>query len=170
MPNSKNTETDGSVKAKRPETDGSEQENPWPVPKFHFKVTFGEVGVIDFQEVAGLDTEYDVMEYQAGTWTPWSTVKQPGLRKQTDVTLKKGMFKDDTTLFDYFASVTMNIIKRQLVTIELLDEEAKTLFAWTLKNAWPMKVTSTDMNAQSSEVAIEEIVLAHEGLTMVKGG
>jgi len=149
--------------------DGSEQANPWPVPKFHFKVTFGDVGVIDFQEVSGLDTEYDVMEYRAGAWTPWSTVKQPGLRKQSDVTLKKGMFKNDTALFDYFASVKMNIVKRQQVTIELLDEEAKTLFVWTLKNAWPMKVTSTDMNAGSSEVAIEEIVLAHEGLTMATG-
>ncbi len=148
---------------------GSKQSNPWPVPKFHFKVTFGDVGTIDFQEVSGLDTEYDVMEYRAGTWTPWSTVKQPGMRKQSDVTLKKGVFKDDTVLFDYFASVKMNIVKRQQVTIELLDEEAKTLFVWTLKNAWPMKVTSTDMNAQSSEVAIEEIVLAHEELTMKKG-
>ncbi|GEM_PF-4432907 len=54
--------------------------------------------------------------------------------------------------------------------IELLDEGAKPLFVWTLKNAWPMKVTTTDMNAQSSELAIEEIVLAHEELTMAKGG
>lgn len=155
---------------KNNKADGSAQANPWPVPKFHFKVTFGDVGSINFQEVSGLDTEYDVMEYRAGTWTPWSTVEEPGLRKQSDVTLKKGMFKDDTTLFDYFASVKMNIVKRQQVTIELLDEEAKTLFVWTLKNAWPMKVTSTDMNAQSSELAIEEIVLAHEELTMAKGG
>lgn len=54
--------------------------------------------------------------------------------------------------------------------IELLDEGAKPLFVWTLKNACPMKVTSTDMNAQSSEVVIEEIVLAHEELSMKKGG
>lgn len=150
--------------------DGASQGNSWPEPKFHFKVTFGYVGVITFEEVSGLDTEYDVMEYRADTRTPWSTVKQSGLHKQSDITLKKGMFKDDTALFDYFASVKMNIVKRQQVTIELLDEEAKTLFVWTLKNAWPMKVTSTDMNAQSSEVAIEEIVLAHEELTMKKGG
>ncbi|MFT5746106.1 MAG: hypothetical protein ACI920_001478 [Saprospiraceae bacterium] len=33
---------------------GSEQSNSWTVPKFHFKVTFGAIGVIDFQEVSGL--------------------------------------------------------------------------------------------------------------------
>ncbi len=163
------------VKAAKPaapkdmKANGSEQANPWPVPKFHFKVTFGGVGVIDFQEVSGLDTEHDVMEYRAGTWLPWSTVKQPGLRKASDVTFKKGMFKADSTLFDYFMSVTMNVIERQQVTIELLDETGATLFIWTLLNAWPMKVTSTDMNAQSSEIAIEEIVLAHEGLSMALG-
>jgi len=145
---------------------GNNQENPWPVPKFHFKVTFGDVGTIDFQEVSGLDSEYDVMEYRAGSWQPWSTVKQPGLRKASDVTLKKGMFKDDESLFKYFSAVTMNVIKREIVTIQLLDESAAPLFTWTLKNAWPMKVDSTDLNAQSSEVAIEEIVLAHEGMSM----
>ena len=66
-------------------------------------------------------------------------------------------------------SVTMNVIERQQVTIELLDETGATLFIWTLRNAWPLKVTSTDMNAQNSEVAIEEIVLAHEGLSMKQG-
>ncbi len=154
---------------KNTDVKGDEQSNPWPVPKFHFKVTFGDVGVIDFQEVSGLDTEYDVMEYRAGTWQPWSTVKQPGLRKQSDVTLKKGMFKDDEGLFKYFSAVTMNIIKRELVTIQLLDEAGAPLFIWELKNAWPMKVSSTDLNAQSDEVAIEEIILAHEGLSMKLG-
>jgi len=156
--------------AKNTKADGSEQSNPWPVPKFHFKVSFGGIGTINFQEVSGLDTEYDVMEYRAGNWQPFSTVKQPGLRKSSDVTFKKGMFNADSALFDYFMSVSMNVIERQQVKIELLDETGdKTLFLWELKNAWPMKVSSTDLNAQSSEVAIEEIVLAHEGLSMGLG-
>ena len=78
------------------------------------------------------------------------------------------MFKDDTALLDYFMEVKMNIIKRETVTIQLLDEEHNPMFTWTLKNAFPMKVTSTDMNAQKSEVAIEEMVLSHEGLTFGK--
>lgn len=148
---------------------GAEQANPWPEPKFHFKVTFGDVGVIDFQEVSGLDTEYDMMESQTGTSQSSLTVEQSNLGKQSDVTLKKGMFKDDETLFKYFSAVTMNVIKRELVTIQLLDEAGAPLFTWELKNAWPMKVSSTDLNAQSREVAIEEITLAHEGLSMKIG-
>lgn len=147
---------------------GEKQESPWPVPKFHFKVTIGDKGEVAFQEASGLDTEYDMIEYRAGNSIEFSTVKMPGLRKATDITLKKGMFKDDTALFDYFMEVKMNTIKRETVTIQLLDEEHNPMFTWTLKNAWPLKMTGTDMNAQSSEVAFETLVLSHEGLTFEK--
>lgn len=40
----------------------------------------------------------------------------------------------------------------------------------TLQNAFPMSFTSTDMDAQNGEVTIEEMVLAHEGLTFEKTG
>lgn len=141
---------------------------PWPVPKFHFRVTFGDKGEMSFQEVSGLDTEYDVIEYRAGNSLDFSTVKMPGLRKGSDVTLKKGTFRDDTALYDYFNEIKMNTITRQTVTIQLLDEEHHPMFTWTLKNAFPMKVSGTDLNAQNSDVAVEEIVLAHEGLSFEK--
>lgn len=147
---------------------GEKQEAPWPVPKFHFKATFGDIGEVSFQEISGLDTEYDIIEYRAGNSIDFSTVKMPGLRKGSDVTLKKGMFIADTVLYDYFNTVKMNTIKRETVTIQLLDEEHNPMFTWTLKNAFPMKVSGTDMNAQNSEVAVEEIVLAHEGLSFEK--
>ncbi|MEM9836874.1 MAG: phage tail protein [Bacteroidota bacterium] len=144
---------------------GDKQEAPWPVPKFHFKATFGDKGEIAFQEISGLDAEYDVIEYRAGNSVDFSTVKMPGLRKGSDVTLKKGMFIKDTALYDYFNEPKMNVILRQTVTIQLLDETHEPMFTWTLKNAFPMKITGTDLNAQNSEVAVEEIVLAHEGLS-----
>ena len=147
---------------------GDKQESPWPVPKFHFMVTIGDKGEVAFQEASGLDTEYDMIEYRAGNSIDFSTVKMPGLKKASDITLKKGMFKDDTALFDYFMEVKMNTIKRETVTIQLLDEEHKPMFTWTLKNAWPLKMTGTDLNAQSSEVAFEKLVLSHEGLTFEK--
>jgi phage tail-like protein len=45
-----------------------------------------------------------------------------------------------------------------------LDEAGKPVFVWELSNAWPLKMTGTDLNAESSEVAFETLVLAHEGL------
>lgn len=147
---------------------GENQDAPWPVPRFHFKVTFGNIGEVLFQEVSGLDTEYDIIEYRAGNSVDFSTVRMPGLKKHSDVTLKKGLFKDDKALFDYFSRVKMNTVARETVIIQLLDEEHKPLFTWTLKNAFPKKVTGASLNAKTSEAAMEELVLSHEGLTMEK--
>jgi hypothetical protein len=30
---------------------GEKQENPWPVPKFHFKVTIGDIGEVAFETI-----------------------------------------------------------------------------------------------------------------------
>ena len=37
---------------------------------------------------------------------------------------------------------------------------------WTLDKAFPKQVQGTDLNAQSSDVAVETIVFAHEGLVI----
>ena len=139
---------------------------PWPIPKFHFLVFLGDHGTIAFQEVSGLDTEYDLLEYRGVNNPQFQVNKMPGLKKHSDITLKKGMFKSDASLFDYLARVKMNTVVKETVVIQLLDEEDKPLFTWTLQNAFPKKVSGTSMNAKTSEVAIEELVLAHEGLSM----
>ena len=141
----------------------------WPIPTFHFIVDFDGTPVA-FQEVSGLDTEYDVIEYRSGNSPEFSVVKMPDLKKASDITLKKGMFKDNSSLFEYFASVKMNTVVRKTITVSLMDEKGDALFVWTLKNAFPKKVTGASMNAKTSEMAFEEVVLAHEGLTMTKGG
>lgn len=146
--------------------DGKKQEAPWPIPAFHIKVTIGSIGEIAFQEVFGLNTEHDKIEYRAENSAGFSTGKMPGLNKHAEITLKKGMYKDDGVLFAYFASVKMNTVARETVTIQLLDEAHKPLFAWTLKNAVPKKITGVSLNATDNEVAIEEMVLMHDGLTM----
>jgi len=148
---------------------GKTQGAPWPVPKFHFNVKIGSV-VISFQEVSGLDAEVDVIEYRSGDSKIFTVSKMPGLKKFGNVTLKKGMFKGDIALFTWFQNISQNKIERQAVVINLLDHDGSTvLFTWTLSNAFPQKYTGTNLNAQGSEVAIEELVMAHEGLVMTAG-
>ena len=60
----------------------------------------------------------------------------------------------------------MNTIKRKPVTISLLDEAGSPTMVWTLANAWPTKITGTDLKSQGNEVAVETIVISHEGLTI----
>lgn len=146
--------------------DGSAQSTTdWPLPKFHFKVTWNST-VMSFQEVSGLDIEAQPIEYRKGDSPQFSVIKMPGLKKTGNVTMKKGVFKSDNKFWDWFNEIKMNVIKRIPVTISLLDEKGGVTMVWTLANAWPTKITGTDLKADGNEVAVETIEIAHEGLTI----
>ena len=59
----------------------------------------------------------------------------PGIKKYGNLTLKKGIFKDDKALWDMYNLVVMNTFERKKVTINLLDEENKEAMNWELTNA-----------------------------------
>ncbi|ANE74764.1 phage tail protein [Dickeya solani] len=149
--------------------DGSAQSNTvWPMPKFHFEVKWdGGAGagmVASFQEITGLDIEAQIIEYRAGNSPVFSTIKMPGIIKSGNVTLKKGIFVKDNNFYDWFSKIKMNTIARTAVTINLLDESGSPAMTWKLKNAWPTKVSGTDLKSDGNEVAVETVELAHEGL------
>lgn len=143
---------------------GEVQDNIWPLPKFHFRVEIEGGLTASFQEVSGLDSEVDVVEYRHGDSPEFSTIKMPGLRKSSDVTLKKGMFTGDVEFFEWFNENNMNTILRRTVQVMLLNESGDAEIIWTLANAFPKQVQGTDLSSQSSDVAVETLVLTHEGL------
>jgi phage tail-like protein len=146
--------------------DGSAQSNSvWPLPKFRFEVRW-DGAVLQFQEVSGLDVEAQPIEYRHGDSPQFSVVKMPGIKKHSDVTMKKGVFKSDNKFWDWFNEVKMNTVKRKPVTISLLDEAGVPTMVWTLANAWPTKITGTDLKSTGNEVAVEALEIAHEGLTI----
>jgi phage tail-like protein len=150
--------------------DGSAQGSIWPLPKFYFTVKLGsQDNTVSFQEVSGLETETQIIEYRHGDSKQFSTVKMPGIAKTGKVTLKKGVFVKDNNFFYWFAAIKMNTIKRETVTIQLLDENGAPVMTWTLSNAWPVKISSTDLKSDTNEVAVETLELAHEGITVVNG-
>lgn len=149
--------------------DGSTQSaNAWPMPKFHFQVKW-DSEVMSFQEVSGLDVESQPIEYRAGDSKTFSVVKMPGIKKFGNITMKKGVFKSDNKFWDWFKEIKMNTIKRKPVTISLLDEEGNPTMVWTLTNAWPSKITGTDLKSDGNEVAVESIEVVHEGLEIANG-
>ncbi len=146
------------------------QTNAWPLPKFYFTIETASLSGAAFQEVSGLDVEAQVIEYRHGNSPEFSTIKMPGIKKYGNVTLKKGIFKGDNKFWTWFNTVKMNTAQREDVTIKLLDEQAKPTMVWSLKNAWPTKITGTDMKSDGNEVAVETLEIAHEGLTIENKG
>ena len=140
----------------------------YPLPKFHFEVQWGGTR-IGFTEVTGLEVTTEKIEYRDGASKEYHKVKMPGMQTFGDLTLKRGIFAADNELYAWWNSVALNTIKRRDITISLLNESHEPVVVWKVKNAWPSKVTSTDLNASGNESAIETLVLAHEGLTMENG-
>ncbi len=146
--------------------DGARQDAIWPLPKFYFSVEIDGIATISFQEVSGLNSETQVIEYRHGNSPSFYPIKMPGLGKVGNVTLRKGIFAGDNTLWHWYSEIAMNTIRRRNVAIKLLDETAKPTMVWLLHNAWPTKLTSTDLKSDGNEVAIETLELAYETLTI----
>ncbi|MBR5411953.1 MAG: phage tail protein [Fibrobacter sp.] len=144
--------------------DGSTQSaNIWPMPKFHFQVKWGDQEM-SFQEVTGLDAQSEEIKYRVGNSPVYSVIKMPGLIKYSNVTMKKGIFKGDNKFFDWFKQIKQNTIARINITISLLDETNAPAMTWTLKNAWPTKISGYELKAEGNEVAVESIEIVHEGM------
>ncbi|BEV03827.1 MULTISPECIES: phage tail protein [Chryseobacterium] len=139
--------------------------NTYPLVKFSFEVDWGGTN-IGFQEVSGLSIERDIIEYRQGASPDFSKIKMPGMAKFGNITLKRGTFKGDNDYFEWLQTVQMNTVERRSITISLLDENGAPAVTWKVKNAFPLKLQSTDLKAEGNEVAIETLEIAHEGLTI----
>jgi len=88
-----------------------------------------------------------------------------GPTKFVPVTIERGSTRDDA--FEKWAQAMQQgaaPAPRKDVRIELHDGERRLTVAWVLKRALPVKIEAPDLNADSSDVAIEELTLAYEGL------
>lgn len=145
---------------------GEVQDAVWPLPKFYFTVTLGEDDTVSFQEVDGLDSETQVIEYRHGNSKVFYPIKMPGLGKVGNVTMRKGIFVNDNKFWTWYNEIKLNTIARRTVTISLLDEEGNPRMTWTLNNAWPTKITGTDLKSEGNEVAVESVEIAYETLVV----
>ncbi|HAA22783.1 MAG TPA: phage tail protein [Cytophagales bacterium] len=145
---------------------GEAQEAAWPLPKFRFVVDWGDQTNISFQEISGIDTETQIIEYRESNSKIFSTVKMPGIVKSSNVTMKRGIFVNDFRFWNWYNKIKMNTIERIKVVIKLLDQEGNPIMTWELSNAWPTKISATDLKSDGNEVAIDTIEIAHEGLSL----
>jgi phage tail-like protein len=139
-----------------------------PYGAFNFLVTIdGTSPIGGFSDVSGLSTELVVAEYRAGISKVNHVQKVQGLHKVGDVTLKRGVI-DSTDFFAWIeqARVAGPAAKRTLV-IALLDETSTLKQQWTLTGCLPLKYTAPTFAAKGSgDVAMEELVISFEGLTL----
>jgi len=146
---------------------GGEQDQFWPMPKFYFSVDIDDLTDLPFQEVSGLEVEADNISYRHGNDPSFGTIQMPGIKKSGNLILKKGVFANETLFNSLISKIRLNTYKRMTVVIRLMDETTEPRMTWEINNAFPLKYTSTEMNSESSEAAIESIEFSHQGISQL---
>jgi phage tail-like protein len=140
----------------------------YPIPRFHFQVEWGG-SKISFTEVTGLVMEREKIEYRHSDEKQLTKIAMPGLAKNSNLTFKRGKFRDDGDFNKWLDEVANERVEgRRDVTIMLLNEKHEPVAAWTAARCFPVKVTAPDLKSDANEAAIETLEVAHEGLKLMK--
>jgi phage tail-like protein len=153
-----------------------------PLHVFRFRVEFTESslsgqGSADvplcsgaFSECTGLEASMEPTVIEEGGRN-YGAAQRAGRTSFATVVLKRGITTTQH-LWKWFELVARGGYAYRLTAkVTLLDykegNEAKALFSWSLERALPVKFKAADFNATGSEVGVEELHLAHEGLSLV---
>jgi phage tail-like protein len=122
-----------------------------------------------FAECTGLEATIEPKVIKEGG-ANYGAAQRMGRVSFATVILKRGM-TTTRDLWDWFQMVAGGAYAYRLaVEIEMRDTAGRPVITWGLARALPVKFKAADLNARGSEVGIEELHLAHEGLTLLSPG
>lgn len=148
-----------------------------PLHVFNFHVSFKRDGLLTpasgdvslcsgaFAECTGLEATMEPKVIKAGG-SNYGPVQRAGRVTFATVVLKRGM-TTTRDLWQWFQLVAGGAYAYRLaVEIQMRNAAGDAVLTWHLARALPVKFKAADLNARGSEVGIEELHLAHEGLTL----
>jgi len=141
-----------------------------PYSGYNFEVVLTEVsddGTAvrgSFAEASGLEVTIDPIEYRNGT-EDITMRKIPGLKKFTNITLKRGVI-GDLAFWNWVVEAMNGLVRRTQGSVILLDENKNEVMRWNFVRAWPSKWTGPGLNAKNNEIAMETLEICHEGLSI----
>ena len=127
-----------------------------PNSVFHYVVTVGlesapEQVIGEFREANGLE----------------HPVKLPGVHKLGDVTLKRGVV-DSSNLWNWMTQVRSGGPSRRWdAVVTLRNEAGQPVQSWKLNHAKPVRYTGPTLGGTGNDIAIEELILEHESISIV---
>lgn len=135
-----------------------------PYLNFNFLVELEGIVQAGFRECSGLEATTEVIDFRQGGDNT-TVYKLPGKTTYGDLTLKWGL-TDSTELWLWRRLVIEGRVQRKNGSIVVYDLANRIeVVRWNFVNAWPTKWDGPTFNAQGNEVAVESLVLAHEGIT-----
>jgi phage tail-like protein len=138
-----------------------------PLPVFCFKVEValpgGGGGEMFFKSVSGLKYETEIVPVREGGAND-TTFQLPGATKWSNVVLKQGFTGSSALLKWREEWISGKMTRIKTGKIIQLDTALKDVAKWTFFNGWPAKWEMSELDASKSELAIETLEIAHEGL------
>ena len=135
-----------------------------PYVSFNFLVELDGIIQASFRECGGLEATTEVIDFRQGGDNT-TVYKLPGKTTFGDITLKWGL-TDSTELWTWRRQVIDGQVQRKNGSIVVYDLANRTeVVRWNFVNAWPTKWEGPAFNAQGNDVAVESLVLAHEGIS-----
>ena len=122
-----------------------------------------------FSEVTGLEATMAPKVVKEGGRN-WGDIQLAGPTTFSNVVLKRGVTEIDD-LYTWFDITTRqaNYAYRMQGLIEVFDlDSQEAILKWSLDNVMATKFKGPDLSATASQVAIEELHLVHEGLSLVR--
>ncbi len=141
-----------------------------PFPRYNFLVEIEGIARAGFMTVSGLEEESEVREYREGGDN--STVRKlAGLNSYSPVVLEVGS-TFDAALWDWRQKVKREGAQgnRKSISIIQQDEKREEVKRWQIFDAWPSKFTAPELDASSSDNAVESVEIQHEGLDLIVKG
>jgi phage tail-like protein len=152
-----------------------------PLPGFAFYVTLDPadaylpakqaalvpyVAVGAFQEVRGLGADLEVLSYAEGGVNGFAH-QLPTRHTWGRISLKRGVVRNDS-LFDWYrAGLSLSLGARRDGSVVLMTPAGVAAIAWSFRGGLAVKWTGPELNAMQSNVAIEGLEIAHQGIEQV---
>ncbi|MEG6258827.1 phage tail protein [Enterobacter bugandensis] len=135
----------------------------YPIPVFRFLV---KIGGENFRcsSVSGLDIDYETAEYRDGMGGLYRFITRHTL---PTITLSQAVFPGQCKLYEWLENYANQTDGKKDISVSLTDESGKELYiTWNVANAFPTHITSPNLDASSNEVAVKQISLNADRITV----
>jgi phage tail-like protein len=128
-------------------------------------ISLGLAPQAGFSECSGLEISMPAEEYKQGGENN-TVLKFPSRVTWTNLKLRRGIAVSND-LWEWFYGFVEGRGKRRDGIISLRNDQQEAIRVWKFVRGFPVKYGGPSMNAGQSQVAIEEIEIAHEGIKVL---
>jgi len=132
-----------------------------PLRGFRYLIEIDGITSGAFLRVKGLSREVRVESYREGGVNDYEHKLLTQVTYPV-VVLERGLALED--LWKWALAAADGDVTRRTVRVRLQDEENNRAWGWQIEHALPVKWSSSDLDASSSQVLMETLELAHHGL------